>query len=178
MRKSALMLAALMSVVASSTGIASAKVLSSPRAVHAKDLSVRIKLPVSRVLAGSTVNGTLIVTNKTDSPIELTVTAAQCRPKWSVSLTNKNVPPGVFQTDECGHPPIVLEPGRNRFPFALPATYRAGCSGGENDRPTGAIPRCTADGRIPDLPPGKYRAVLVGLPVPDPDPIPVRVVAH
>ncbi len=126
------------------------------------------------IVAGSTRKGVLVVRNRSGAPIDLrALTPGGCTPKFTVALTSRAYPATFAFTTECGARPFVIEPGRNRLPFAL-STSQHTCS----QTPQPGIPRCAADGGLPPLPAGRYRVVLGGsqLALPAPAPLKVRVV--
>jgi len=138
-------------------------------------LSTRIELAQTTIEAGSSEQGTLVVTNTTGAPIALIdFTSHHCTPKFSVELSNDAVPSMPFFTDDCRADPFIVQAGENRYAFTISARHRF-CT---NDGASGLAPRCAPDG-LPALPAGEYRAVLYGseLPLPPPEPVPVTVVA-
>ncbi len=70
--------------------------------------------------------------------------------------------------------PLVIAPGENRLPVAVSTMYDT-CSQGEAPV-TASSPACLPGGRLPPLPAGPYRAVLIGTGLALPDPPPVTVV--
>src|SRR5439155_21101858 len=131
------------------------------------DLSVRIRLPAKTITAGGALEGTLVITKHSGGPVALSV-ANGCWPWFAVVLTNDGVPAIGGFDDACGPTPTTLHRGTNRLPFTLLGFYTGGCL---TDKPTPALPLCTASGVRP-LPPGKYHAVLLGnLPVPIAHPV-------
>jgi hypothetical protein len=148
--------------------------------VPTADLTTRIELSSSTVVAGSKVHGTLVIDNNTDHSVSLD-TPGECAGKWAVALTSPTASQNPGWTLECAMGlSASLAPGAHRFPFTIYATY-SGCT---NDTSPGAVDtvHCLSGpaGRIPPLPPGDYEAALVTsspgyLPVAPR--VPVRIVA-
>lgn len=125
------------------------------------------------VPTGTALGATVVVVNRTGRVIDLLDTHG-CQPSLGVSVTNASVPPAEGFTTICSSAPLVLAPGTNRFP-TLVATTAAGCS----PTPAAHLPACTAAGLPPDLPVGRYHAVLVGLALAlPPASVPVTLTAH
>lgn len=129
-------------------------------------LSDRLVLTTVRVPAGVTINGTLVVTNHGPKPINLN---HGCAPHYEVALTNRHYRPTVVVPTECADRPLLLEPGINRFPITVITTYLACGSPG-----TASVPACENQ-TAPNLPVGKYEAVLFGEGLALPAPTPVLV---
>jgi len=123
-------------------------------------IQTQIELASTRVTAGSIIHGTLVITNHSPSPINLT---KMCRPQYGVSLTNATMPPRVAFFDSCVEAPFVIRPGITRLGIEVLTTYGS-CA--ETDQTP-----CTP----PPLPTGRYEAVLVGNALPLPEPTPVTV---
>ncbi len=141
--------------------------------------SVRIELPTTSIVAGSTVTGHLVIVNNSGAPLRLLSGGRQgCTPKWAVVLANRKFPAGFAFTSECGAKPLVVRRGMNRFPFELRASY-SHCGG---TGVQGAVkPACLPPPIVlPPLPADEYHAVFGGsLPgLPKPASVPVRVTAH
>jgi hypothetical protein len=130
-------------------------------------LTTHVDLPSGGVVAGHSVEGTLVVDNESHQPIR-TPTCAY----WVVQLMNEHVPVQGLRFDQCGLAP-VFGVGVHRYPFTLTAAY--GC--GSVPLPSHPCPR---NGNLLPLPVGAYQAVLVrgGMTLPAPAPVSVRVVAH
>jgi hypothetical protein len=136
-------------------------------------LTTTIELPSTTLVAGSTVNGSLVVTNHTNETFNLT---QGCRPNWVVGLQSGSVRfvPGF--TLECGGDPFFVPPGVSRLPFKLTVTYQ-GCSM-DPQAATADFPACISGDQMPPLPPGAYEAVLVsGTSALSAPPVDVQVVA-
>ena len=138
----------------------------------AASVTDRIVLTKHNVRAGTTIAGTLIVTNTSPNPINLTET---CEPAYAVVVQNRAIRQEPAFTASCSSQPLILHPGTNRFPIAVATTY-FGClqPGGSSVTP---MPKCTANGPQP-LPVGIYRTVLYGsgdLALPEPAPIVVAL---
>jgi hypothetical protein len=134
------------------------------------ELRDRIELNSTRVLAGPRLHGTLVVTNRGRRPINLT---RRCRPDFAVALTNGSVAPDVAFAFVCTNAPFVISPGTTRFPLTVATTYSSCLQPGGSS--TKSMPSCLAGGIFPPLPPGRYRAVLVGDQIALPAPRPVAV---
>jgi hypothetical protein len=129
--------------------------------VPTADLTTRVELSSSTVVAGSEIHGTLVVTNNTDQPVPLD-TPGECAGKWAVELTSPTASQNTAWTLECTRDRTTsLAPGANRFSFTIPTTY-SNCI--DNTEPGPADPvRCLSNpaGGVPRLPRGDYEAVLV-----------------
>jgi hypothetical protein len=147
----------------------------------APGISARLEIPgPHRMTAGSTKDGTLILTNRTGTAIDLAaLTPNHCTPKFEIVLTNAAHPPSAQFTLECGAAPFIVVPGSNAFPFKVASSFSR-CS--TNAVVTPDLPPCLNDPTlgvmVPPLPPGRYRAVLVGdeLAIPPPKPVAIKVV--
>jgi hypothetical protein len=135
-------------------------------------LTVRLVLSRTSVTAGTPIQGTLVVTNPGEKPVNLN---HGCRPQYAVALTRPGFPPEVGFPALCGLRPFIIKPGQNRLPITVLTTYGA-CS----PEATGTVPACRHGRQVmPPLAPGRYRAVLVstGLPFPAPAAVPVMLAA-
>lgn len=135
----------------------------------------RVVLTNHTVPAGTTIAGTLIVTNTSPNPINLT---QSCEPNYVVVIRNRLVNQEPAFTTSCSSQPLILHPGTSRFPISVTTTY-FGClqPGGSSVTP---MPKCTTDGP-PPLPSGRYTTVLYGsgdLALPQPPPVNVTLTAH
>jgi len=119
-------------------------------------LTTSIELPSSTVVAGSTVSGTLVVTNHTDESFNLT---QGCKPFWWVGLQSATIPFNPRYPTPCEPAPFYVSPGINRLPFTMTASY-LGCST-TSQGSSSTFPACLENGQPPPLPPGPYQAVLV-----------------
>jgi hypothetical protein len=152
--------------------------LAVPSSAHAAtsspgSVTATIQVPRTRVRAGATVHGSLVLTNHSGAPVDLKTT---CTPKWQVVLGSGKEPPGVAFSQECGVDPFIVKAGTTQLPFTLSTSY-AGCA------PDAAsvsrdLPRCRANGRPPPLPRGRYHAFLVTSDpsFPQAAPAPIRLV--
>jgi hypothetical protein len=143
-----------------------------------RGLTDRLVLQQTRVTAGIPIKGWLVVTYRGRAPINLN---RGCRPQYAVVVTNHRFPPDVrvaFPAD-CSTAPFVIEPGENRLAVTVITTY--GMCAQVASQVTSNMPACLHGRQImPPLPPGRYKAVLVGdgsLPLPAPAPIPVSLAA-
>ena len=129
----------------------------------------RIELDSTHGVAGERLRGTLVVTNRGSRPINLT---HRCRPGFLIELTNRHVAPQVSFAMDCVNRPFLIEPGTTRFPMKIFTKEGCSAAGGPSAQ---SGPACPATGGEPALPPGRYRAVLVGDGVALPAPAPVTV---
>lgn len=123
-------------------------------------LSTRIVLSRTHVVAGSSIKGFVVVTNR-GKPLKLWDHSGplECRPDYAVALTNKRFPPHAQFFFDCELRPLVIPSGVTRLPVTVITTYQ-GCSPSNASK---TIPRCLPGLRMPPLPAGQYRTVLVGL---------------
>ena len=123
-------------------------------------LSTRIVLSRIHVVAGSPRKGFVVVTNR-GKPLKLWNHSGplECRPGYAVVLTNKRFPPQAQFFFDCELRPLVIPSGVTRLPVTVPTTYD-GCG---KSAATKSQPKCLPGFRVPPLPAGTYRAVLVGL---------------
>jgi hypothetical protein len=132
----------------------------------------RVVLTKHTVRAGTTIAGTLIVTNASSKAVNLT---SECEPDYAVVIRNRIVQQEPAFTTGCSSQPLILHHGANRFPITVTTTYFE-ClpTGGTSVSP---LPKCSADGP-PPLPAGRYTTVLYGsgdLALPEPAPVNVRL---
>jgi len=133
-------------------------------------LTDQIILSQTDVTAGTSIPGTLLVTNSSSRPI--TLAPRFCQPIYEVVLTSKQIPADPAFPAACwGGKRYIFKPGRTRLPITVITTY-SGCS--EHGRGTIRMPRCLGN-RVPPLPAGHYEAILVGLGLHLPAPVPVLV---
>jgi hypothetical protein len=123
-------------------------------------LTTRIVLSRTHVVEGSPIKGFVVVINRGkllklwdhSGPLE-------CTPGYAVTLTNRRFPPDAAFFADCGTRPLVIPSGVTRLPVTVITTYQ-GCSPSNASK---TIPKCLSGRRMPPLPAGQYRAVLVGL---------------
>jgi len=122
-------------------------------------LSTRIVLSRTRVVAGSPIKGFVVVTNR-GKPLKLWDQSGpvKCRPDYAVVLTNDRIPPDVMFLFDCGGRPLLIPSGVTRLPATVITTYD-GCG---MYAATKSQPKCLPGLRVPPLPAGSYRATLVG----------------
>lgn len=122
-----------------------------PKAVEVPGTSTRLVLPARTVHAGSTIHGTVVVTNSTGHPIE----GVDCRSPFGVELEShravSNPPQALCATD------FVIPVGRSTYPVDIITTFATCTHEGSSNDP--AFPRCE-HGRPPNLPNGTYRAYV------------------
>jgi hypothetical protein len=153
----------------------------SPATFPAGQLSARIELPATTLVAGSTERGTLVVENDTGGPVRLTTGGAvPCKPGWTVILTNEQLRQEAAFTTICVPRPMTVPVGETRLPFTLLSEYQSCSETGH--APDALTPPCVKDANgldtSPPLPPGEYRATFFSdisrfIPV---ESVPVRVV--
>jgi hypothetical protein len=132
-------------------------------------LSDRIELDSTHGVAGARLRGTLVVTNRGSRPINLT---RRCYPGFLIELTNNHIASQVSFGSPCVNRALLIYPGTRRFAMTILTTEACTAAGGASALP---IPTCPPTGGLPVLPPGRYRAVLVGDGVALPAPAPVTV---
>lgn len=140
-----------------------------PAASHVED---RVVLTKSKVRAGTSITGTLIVTNASPVPINLTL---RCRPDFAVVISNPIIKQEPAFTTPCSSQPMFLHAGANRYPVSVTTTYLSCLQPG--GRSVAPIRECTKEGP-PPLPAGIYRTVLYGsgdLALPEPPPVEVHL---
>jgi hypothetical protein len=128
-------------------------------------ITIRVKLERQRVVAGTPVKATAVLTNRSAKPILV----QQCaKDGWlAVGLTNKKIDFSPASALVGCPPSVVLKPGPNRFPLKVVTTYQS-ClqAGGES---TTFIPKCLSSrssSPLPPLPPGRYSTKVVALGLP------------
>lgn len=129
-------------------------------------ITIRIKLDRTRVVAGTPIKGTAVITN----PRSNGVLVKQCAiDGWlAVGLTNRTIHYSpAFPLVGC-NPSVVLAPGRHRFPVTVVTTYESCLQPGGQS--TTFVPKClstvVSSNPLPPLPAGRYSAkvVTIGLP--------------
>ena len=122
-------------------------------------LSTRIVLSRTHVVAGAPIKGFVVVTNR-GKPLKLWDRSGplECRPGYAVVLTNKRFPPQAQFFFSCELRPLVIPSGVTRLPVTVITTYD-GCG---IYTATKSQPGCFPGFQMPPLPAGQYRAVLVG----------------
>jgi hypothetical protein len=114
-------------------------------------IQVRVALHHTRVVAGSPIKGTVVLTNTTSRKI----TVESCaRNGWlQVGLRGRGYAYQAISTLIACPPSIRLAPGANRFPVTVLTTYE-GClqAGGKS---VTSLPPCRSTGP-PPLPAGRY----------------------
>ncbi len=132
----------------------------------------QVVLTRTKVRAGTEFAGTLIVTNASSVPVNL---SHGCRPDFAVVINNQVIKQSPAFAAACDGQPFMLQPGTNRFAISVITTYFACVQpGGTSVYP---IPPCSAGG-APVLPAGRYHTVLYGsgdLPLPEPAPVNVTL---
>jgi PASTA domain len=120
-----------------------------------RPVTVRVILAQRRIVAGHSIRGTVVVTNRTATPITVATCAAN---GWLAVGLSGRVDSYPFAHTAIGCAPTVrLAPGANRFPVRVITTY-AGCTQPEpagGSPPTPSLPTCTVAG-LPPLPAGSY----------------------
>ena len=123
----------------------------------APHLSARVVLGASRVVAGAPLDATVVVTSRLGRRVDL---SGPCGADYAVVLTNSHVPPTVAFPAVCSNAPLWIHPGTNRLAVEVLTTYDV-CTNSPTPEDGPGLRPCTAHGP-PPLPPGRYRAVLVG----------------
>jgi hypothetical protein len=131
-------------------------------------LFARIVLPARTVIAGSSINGRVVVRNNTGRAVH----PVGCLYLFAVALTSSTYHPDVGGP-ACWHR-FTIPAGVSSYPVSVSATY---LSCGQRGSP-GTTHVCLPGGRMPPLPAGKYRAKLfpLGPRVQAPPGVPVRVI--
>ncbi len=135
------------------------------------DLTDRLDLDATRVVAGAGIGASLVVTNRGSTPVNINGGCV----KYAVVLANPGHPPDPAFTLECSTRPVMIDPGVNRLPVSIITTYQY-CP--VRQRTPSTVLSCTS-GVLPALPAGQYRAVLAGhgVRLPAPAPVPVTLAA-
>ena len=157
-------LAAIVAVVISAPGAAGAETAGAGQKPSAP-ITIRVELDRTRVVAGTPIKGTVVVTNGSSK----TIVVQQCAiDGWlAVGLANKTTRfAPAFALVGCA-PSVPLKPGRNRFPVKVLTTSQSCLQPG--GRSTTFIAKCLSSGSSfapPPLPPGRYwtKVVTLGLP--------------
>jgi hypothetical protein len=146
------------------TTVAGNPIRAASTTIPARGVSTRLELQNRTVVSGNSLDGDLVVDNRTSQPVQTPLCGG-----WEVQLTNDRVPVQRIVLFKCGPGP-TFPVGVHRFPFTVDARYPCG------PRPPAGVD-CSGD-VAPPLPPG-YRAVLVqgAMQIPVPAPVTVRVVA-
>jgi hypothetical protein len=121
----------------------------------AAPVKVQVSLHRSRVVAGQSIKGTVVLTNTTSRPI--TVESCAQNGWLQVGLKGHGYTYQATRTLIACPPSIRLAPGANHFEVSVLTNYE-GClqPGGESRR---SLPRCTSTGP-PPLPPGTYSTIV------------------
>ena len=122
-------------------------------------LSTRIVLSLTHVVAGSPIKGFVVVTNR-GKPLNLSGRSGpfECRPGYAVVLTNDRIQPDIAWPLNCSARGLLIPSGVTRLPVTVITTYD-GC---DMHAATKSQPKCLPGFRVPPLPASTYRAVLVG----------------
>jgi hypothetical protein len=132
------------------------------------NVTARIVLMSTTMIAGSSMSGHVIVKNNTGQALHVT----GCISLFGIALSNSKIHQAVaFRL--CAQR-FTIAVGESSHRVSVYATY-SGCS--ETGQPQGADPRCLPNNPLPSLPSGRYEATLVqsSVIVPTPPPIAVRV---
>jgi hypothetical protein len=128
-------------------------------------ITIRVELERTRVVAGTPIKGTAVLTNGGTKAMLV----QQCATDgWlAVGLANKKIQfSPAFALVGCP-PSVVLKPGPNRFPVTVITTYGSCLQPGGQS--TIFVPNCLPLGSsepLPPLPPGRYstKVITMGLP--------------
>jgi hypothetical protein len=128
-------------------------------------IMIRVKLDRTRVVVGTPIKGTAVLTN--ESPRAILVQQCATDGWLAVGLTNEKIGfSPAWALIRCS-PSVVLKPGPNRFPLKVVTTYESCLQPGGQS--TIFIPKCLSSDSssiLPPLPPGRYstKVVTMGLP--------------
>jgi hypothetical protein len=157
-------LAIMLIAATSESGPVGASILSGGQKANAP-ITIRVKLDRTRVVVGTPIKGTAVLTNESSKAILV----QQCATDgWlAVGLTNKKIGfSPAWALVRCA-PSVVLKPGPNRFLLKVITTYESCLQPGGQS--TILIPKCFSSDSspiLPPLPPGRYstKVVTMGLP--------------
>jgi hypothetical protein len=132
-------------------------------------ITAHLVLPVSTILAGSSMSGRVVVDNNTGHARHV----IGCGGIFAVTLANSRGGQGSMGWTTCAMN-ITIPVGSSTYPVTIEGTYLE-CGG----TPSPTMHACI-DSREPPLPPGVYQATLAQSTtvVPTPPTIPIRVVAR
>jgi hypothetical protein len=136
-------------------------------------LSDHLALDETRVIAGQSVNGALVISNP-GKTLNLTKV---CQPQLAVGLNLGNFHQTIAFASVCDGAPLLIDHGTTRLPVSVSTTYDQ-CSQSGPGTPT--LPKCLADGGIPPLPAGTYMAKVVWdgpVPLPTPNEVALTLIA-
>lgn len=139
---------------------------------RATDLSTWLYLDSTRVLSGTPIHGTLIVTNSTHHNVGA---PPGCAINYEVLLTNPSYHPMVAWPAVCAYnrrSALSFRPGDTKMAITIQTTYLA-CS--PQPAPGSVTPMCQQGGQPPPLPAGIYYTELVSAGNLPPAPPPVQV---
>jgi hypothetical protein len=138
-------------------------------------LSDSIYLDATRVPAGQTIRGDLVVTNN-GARMNLTPGTHGCKPSFEIYLSNGRISQVVAFPADCSTEPFYISHGTTRLAFSLLTTYTTCNAAGT---PTGPDdPTCLSSGGLPPLPAGSYEARIQwseAAPLPQPEPVAVTL---
>jgi hypothetical protein len=83
-------------------------------------VTARLELPATTMVAGSTMPAYLVVDNDTGAPLSL---FDKCTPKIVIGLGNAKIPNLPVITTECGLRPLVFPAGETQFQLSITARY-------------------------------------------------------
>jgi hypothetical protein len=157
-------LAIMLIAATSESGPVGASILREGQKANAS-ITIRVKLDRTRVVVGTPIKGTAVLTNESSKAILV----QQCATDgWlAVGLANKKIGfSPAWALVRCA-PSVVLKPGPNRFPLKVVTTYESCLQPGGQS--TIFIPKCLSSDSssiLPPLPPGRYstKVVTMGLP--------------
>ena len=109
-------------------------------------LSTRLEMSRTLVAPGERITATLVVTNSSGHPINLT---RICTPGFAVALTSPTYRSKVIFAVSCSTQPFIVPNGVSRRSFAVSTTYLACLGPGEAARWTTPSPRvCPGGGSL------------------------------
>lgn len=152
----------------------------------------RLVLDHSRVRAGVTIKGYLVVQNAGPT-INLTELATSrfgrsghehvrrpgCKPGVAVALGNRRYHQAIFFAAQCSAQPLLIREGLNRLPVSILTTF-TDClqPGGSQVASPTTVPTCPPGSLPPVLPAGRYRTTVVWseqVPIPKPQSVVVTI---
>ncbi|MGO9343410.1 MAG: hypothetical protein ACLP6E_12980 [Acidimicrobiales bacterium] len=135
-------------------------------------LSDHLALDKTRVVAGQSVDGKLVIYN----PGKTFNLNKGCQPQLAVALNRGKFHQQIAFSTVCDGAPLLIDHGTTHLPVIVNTTYDQCTQSGPG---TPLLPKCLADGGIPPLPPGTYMAKVVWsgqVPLPTPNEVALTLV--
>lgn len=129
---------------------------------HAPPVTVRVILSHTKVTAGTSIKGTVLLTNGSSRRILVDTCAGD---GWlEVGLKSPTYSPTFPRATVACAPSLYLKPGVNRYPATVLTTYES-CLQQPEGRSLVSIPPCLDGKGLPPLPAGRYVTTvsIVGL---------------